>query len=71
MLDLIAWSDATVCMVINFDNSGFFLSPSIVTDLDILYFLGTFSKFQKHQLASPCLFVRRYARIRLPLDGFS
>jgi len=45
MLALSAWSDAAVCMLINFDHPVF-LSPSIIIDVDMLYFLGAFSKLQ-------------------------
>jgi hypothetical protein len=47
MLDLSAWSDEAVCMLINFDHPVFFWSPSIVSDLDMLHFFGVFSKLQQ------------------------
>jgi len=46
MLALNAWSDAEVCILINFDHPVF-LSPSIIIDVDMLYFLGAFSKLQQ------------------------
>jgi len=69
MLDLSVWSDAAVCMLINFDHPVPPSPLSIVIDLDTLYFLSTFSKLQQQASVSFAMSVCPSAQKKLAPIG--